>query len=92
VLRFIAPIPLREEIADHEAKEAIVRDSGVDWTIVRPPKLTDGVATGRYRAGDDIRTWAPVPMLSRADVADFIVKEAEQRAFVGRAPRILARS
>ena len=89
ILRYIAPLPLREEIADHEAKEAIVKASGTDWTIVRPPKLTDGPATGAYRVGEDITTRAPVPTLSRADVADFIVREAEARAYVRKAPRLL---
>lgn len=89
VLRFIASIPLRHEIADHEAKEAIVRDSGTAWTIVRPPKLTDAAATGSYRVGETITTWAPVPTLSRADVAAFIVRELEQPQFVHKAPRLL---
>jgi len=89
VLRYIAPIPLRAEIADHEAKEQLVRASGLDWTIVRPPKLTDGPRTGRYRAGETIRTLAPIPTLSRADTADFMLHELEQPAFVGGAPRLL---
>ena len=89
VLRFVAPILLREEIADHEVKEAIVKSSGTDWTIVRPPKLTDRAASGRYRIGDGIRTWVPLPMLARADVAEFIVRELEQPAYIHKAPRLL---
>ena len=89
VLRYIAPIPLRAEIADHEAKERTVRSSSLEWTIVRPPKLTDGPLTGRYRAGETIRTWAPVPTLSRADVADFMVREVENPAFLKGTPRLL---
>ena len=57
VLRYIAPIPLREEIADHEAKEKLVRSSTLDWTIVRPPKLTNGPRTGKYRSGENVKTW-----------------------------------
>ncbi len=60
VLRFIAPLPLRHEIADHEAKEALIKASTMDWTIVRPPKLTNG-RRANYRVGVDIETWAPVP-------------------------------
>lgn len=89
VLRFVAPLPLRHEIADHERKEALVRASELDWTIVRPPKLTDAPATGAYRVGEDISTWAPVPTLARADVAAFIVRELEQPQFVRKAPRLL---
>ena len=89
VLRYVAPIPLRHEIADHEAKEALIRASGLDWTIVRPPKLTDGPWTGRYRSGEEIHTWVPVPMLSRADVAHFMLQELDAPAYIGRALRLL---
>jgi putative NADH-flavin reductase len=88
VLRFIAPLPLRHEIADHETKEGLIRASAIDWTIVRPPKLTTGTRS-QYRVGDDIRTLAPVPTLSRSDVAHFIVGELENPRYVHRMPRLL---
>lgn len=90
ILRYVAPIPLRHEISDHEVKENLVRRSGLDWTIVRPPKLTMGCRTGRYRAGESITTMAPVPLLSRADLADFIVRELEQARFIRGVPRLLS--
>jgi putative NADH-flavin reductase len=89
ILRFIAPIPLRHEIADHETKEALIRASGIDWTIVRPPKLTNGPRSSGYRAGEQLRTWMPIPMLPRADVAHFIVGELEAPQFLQKAPRLL---
>ena len=89
VLRYIAPIPLRHEIADHEEKEALVRASNLDWTMVRPPKLTNGPLTGHYRSGDNITSFKPVPMLSRADVAHFILKELAEPGYIGRAVRLL---
>lgn len=88
LLRFIAPLPLRHEIADHEAKEALIRASASDWTIVRPPKLTNGPRT-TCRVGLDITTWAPVPTLSRATVAHFIVDELETPQYVRATPRLL---
>lgn len=88
-LRFVAPLPLRHEIADHEAKEALVRASRLDWTIVRPPKLTNGPVTGRYRCGEAIATWKPVPLVSRGDVAHFILEELQHPAHVHQAPRLL---
>lgn len=89
ILRYVARIPLRHEIADHEAKEALVKASELDWTIVRPPKLTNGPRTGRYRSGEQITTWKPLPLLSRADVVDFILHELAHPRFVRRAPRLL---
>jgi putative NADH-flavin reductase len=88
VLRFIAPLPLRHEIADHETKEALIRASTIDWTIVRPPRLSSGPRS-QYRVGEDIRTLAPVPTLSRSDVAHFIVGELENPRYVHRMPRLL---
>lgn len=89
ILRFIAPLPLRHEISDHETKEALIKASGIDWTIVRPPKLTNGSRSSGYRAGEDLTTWVPIPLLSRADVAHFIVGELESPNFVQKAPRLL---
>ncbi len=89
ILRHIAPIPLRHEIADHEAKEALVTASSLDWTIVRPPKLTNGPRTGHYRSGLHITTWVPLPLIARADVADFILRELAQPEYIHQAPRLL---
>lgn len=89
LLRYVAPIPLRHEIADHESKEALIRASHLDWTIVRPPKLTNGLRTGRVRAGETISTWNPMPLLSRADVVDFVLGELADAKYVRQAPRLL---
>jgi putative NADH-flavin reductase len=89
ILRYVAPVPLRHEISDHEEKEGLVVASNLDWTIVRPPKMTSGPGTGKYRYGEEIRTFAPVPLMSRADVADFMLREAVDGSFVRRKPRLL---
>lgn len=89
VLGRIAPLPLRHEIADHVAKEALVRASGLDWTIVRPPKLNEGPYTGRYLDGEHISTRKPIPMLSRADAADFILRSLDNPLTVGKVMRLL---
>ncbi len=36
-------------VVDSAGMEEIVQNSGLDWTIVRPPRLTDGPRTGKYR-------------------------------------------
>ena len=89
MLRYIARWPLRSEIADHEAKEALIRSSQLDWTLVRAPKLTNGPYTGTYRAGDGIASRSQLPVLSRADVADFMLSQIVDTTYVGRAPRVL---
>jgi putative NADH-flavin reductase len=63
-----------------------VRHSGLDWTIVRVPMLTDDPATGRVRSGyvgKDIGT-----RLARADLAAFMLKQLDTMTYVGQAPAI----
>jgi uncharacterized protein YbjT (DUF2867 family) len=52
--------------------EDVLRDSDLDWTIVRPPRLTDKPVTGRYRTayGQNIRRGV---FVSRADVAHYML-------------------
>jgi putative NADH-flavin reductase len=63
-------------LADASDMENILETSGLDWTIVRPPRLTDKPYTGAYRVRED-----HLPRfgftISRADVADFVLKCAE---------------
>jgi putative NADH-flavin reductase len=65
-------------VADSAAMEQVFEKSGLDWTMVRPPKLTDGPSTGRYRMRE-----GHLPSfgfsISRADVADFMIRAAEKR-------------
>ena len=89
VIRHIAKYPLRHEIADHEAKEALIRGSRCDWTIVRAPKLSNGQPTGRYREGEDIVARSLFPVLPRADVAAFLLRQLREDSYVRKAPRLL---
>jgi len=89
VIRFVARHPLRHEIADHEAKEQLIRASATEWTIVRAPRLSDGPFTGRYRAGEDIVARSLFPALARADVADFMLRQLTDDTYLRRAPRVL---
>ncbi|KAA9153845.1 NAD(P)H-binding protein [Microbacterium lushaniae] len=76
-----------EKMTDKESMEPLIASSRLDWTIVRPPMLRDGPATGAYRTGEDlpIRLWH---FIGRADLADFLVREAEEPQYVRRYPRI----
>jgi len=59
--------------ADLALMEDVLAGSGLDWTVVRPPQLTDKPLTGRYRTayGQNIRGGFSVP---RADVAQFMLR------------------
>jgi putative NADH-flavin reductase len=68
-------------LADASAMERIFRESDLDWTMVRPPELTDKPYTGKYRVRE-----AHLPpfgfKISRADVADFMIKTAENQSSI----------
>ena len=70
---------------DKDVQERIVRRSKLDWVIVRPVILTDGPKTNTYRALVDPRDWT-CGFISRADVADFLVKQINDDAFLHKAP------
>jgi putative NADH-flavin reductase len=85
----IVPLVLKNEVADHEAKETIIRQSRLDWTIVRPAKLTNGSRTNAYRHGPNVKTTSLFPTISRADVADFMLKQIDNAGYVRQAVAIL---
>ena len=70
---------------DKDVQERIVRRSRLDWVIVRPVILTDGPKTKAYRASVDPRDWK-CGFISRADVADFLVKQIGVTPFLHKTP------
>ena len=72
---------LRGIFADKRSAEEKLKASSLDWTIVYPVLLTNGPLSGRYRAGERLELHG-MPRIARADVAHFILEEAERRAFV----------
>jgi putative NADH-flavin reductase len=85
----VAPLLLRNVVADHEEKEAIIRRSGLEWIIVRPPRLTHGPPKGDYRTGMDIRATSLVPRISRADLAHFMLSQLSEDTYVRRTPAVM---
>lgn len=84
--KFFFATLLRSSRDDHETQEAAVKESGLDWTIVRPSGLTETPRTGIYDVGENIL--ATTSKIARADVADLIIKEVEENALIGKAVTI----
>ena len=76
---------LRHAFQDKEAQEKLVRASSLDWTIIRPGGLTDGPATGSYRAGLERSIGGQV---ARADVAAFALSQLASDEYIGKTPAI----
>jgi putative NADH-flavin reductase len=86
VNKFFYATLLKSSREDHEAQETVVRESALNWTIIRPSGLTDDPRTGVYEVGENIS--AKTSKIARADVADLILKELQQNAFVRKAVTI----
>lgn len=84
----IVSVFLRHAFADHERQEAVVKQSSLDWTIVRPPHLKDGPRTGVYRHGFPITDRQIKGRISRADVADFMLKQLTDDTYLRRTPGV----
>ena len=76
---------LGQAYQDKSRQEDLIRHSDLDWTIARPGILTGGPRTGRYKVISDRSKWRN-GFISRADVADFLVKQIIDRSYIGQAP------
>ncbi|MEL7475157.1 MAG: SDR family oxidoreductase [Cyanobacteria bacterium J06555_12] len=79
---------LRHVFADHERQEHDVETSGLEWTIVRPGAFVEGDRTGQYRHGFPGTDKTSKLSISRADVADFILKQLGDRSYLHQAPSL----
>lgn len=70
---------------DKSLQEKLIKESGLDWTIARPGVLLNGPKTGRYKVLREPSEWRN-GIISRANVADFLVKQIEDRNFIGVSP------
>jgi uncharacterized protein YbjT (DUF2867 family) len=77
---------LKAAFADHQVQEQQARDSGLEWVVARPGRLTNGPARHRYKKTTAIER---VPSsISRADVADFLVDACAAPNWVASAVQI----
>jgi putative NADH-flavin reductase len=80
LIRLISP----QVLADAAGHLEVLQASGLDWTVVRGPRLTDSPAAGAYRVG-----WAGVntsTQIPRADLATFILTQLDDTEFVHELP------
>jgi len=84
----LIPLFLRGLFADKEVQERIIKDSSLDWVIVRPAALTNGRRRGICRAGMDIGHWFFTVRISRADVADFMLQQLTDSTYLCKSPGV----
>jgi putative NADH-flavin reductase len=79
---------LRPAYADHELQEQYVKKSNLDWTIVRPAAFTDGDHSGKYLHGFATNDEKATLKISRADVADFLLKQLVDLHYLHKSPSL----
>jgi len=87
-IRLLLRMMAGQVLSDAEGHLRVLQDSGLDWTVVRAPRLLETPATGSYRvgrAGVNAST-----KISRADLADFILTQVEDRSFLRQMPFVSA--
>jgi putative NADH-flavin reductase len=85
--RVLLPFVVRNQYADKDRQEEIVRRSGLGWVIVRPARLTNESATGEYQvflSGDSYRATT----ISREDVAAFMLAQLTEDRCLHQTPVI----
>jgi putative NADH-flavin reductase len=70
---------LKDVYADKTKMEEIVTNSDLNWTVVRPGRLLDKELTEKYRIENKLFKGINIVGINRADVADFLIKQAEEQ-------------
>ena len=81
--RLFAATLLRGIYADKLIGDNLIRQSGLDWTIMHPSQLTDGPLTRRYRCGERLPL-SGMPKISRADTAHSMLERLTDSASIGK--------
>ena len=89
VIKYIAPKLLSTEVAGHESREKLIKQSQLKWTIVRAPTLSNGKHIAQFRSGEEISSKGFTVMISRADVADFMLRQLTDTTFIRRTPSVM---
>jgi uncharacterized protein YbjT (DUF2867 family) len=84
----VFPLMLKRIYDDKDVQEQMIKASGLEWTIARPGLLTNGPMTRKIRALTEPKAWR-FGSVSRADVADFLVREAFERRYLGKTPLLI---
>ena len=85
---FLAPLIMCHLYADHEGQESHVRNSPLDWVIVRPASFVKGPRTGVYQHGFTAADPSLKFKISHADVAEFMVKQLADDRYLRQSPSL----
>lgn len=81
-------VMLKKVYKDKDIMEKVIADSNMKWMIVRPGLLTNKKLTEDYRVETELKKGMKIKSIPRADVADFMVKQAEEPTMIGKFPAL----
>ena len=87
-MKLLFNLLLKRVYADKTEMERLIAAGYKRWEMVRPGRLTEGAMTGRYRVLDDLVKDMRVGAIPRADVAHFMVAQAEHPTYLGKYPAL----
>jgi putative NADH-flavin reductase len=79
---FTIPIILQFYFWDKYRQEKIIRASSLDWTIVQPGALKNKKPKGIWKEGDKVGNYLWTVGISRADVADFMIRQISATKYI----------
>lgn len=85
---FTIPVILLFYFLDKAKQENLIFKSNLDWTIVRPGQLHNGKKRTKYKHGPDVGSYILTKMVSRADVAHFILTQLNDNTYLRKTPGI----
>lgn len=86
IARVLLPLLVgRWRLQEAGLQETVIADSGLDWVILRAPRLVDGQGAGSYRIGNDLKTGFG-DKLSRADLATALLDQLKSDTFLRAIP------
>jgi putative NADH-flavin reductase len=87
--KVIVPLLFHNSAEDHELNKSMSKQRPADWIIIRPPMLTNGERTSAYRSGERLRAKSIIPRFSRADMAEFMLKQLADDTFLHKEPEVM---
>lgn len=89
IQKLIFKFILNNVYADKAKAELVIRNSKLQWTLIYPVILTNSPWTGKYKVGEHMEMKG-LPKISRADVADFMIKQIKDDSFIMKSPVLMS--
>ena len=85
--KIIFPWITKETYVDKDRQEALIRESSLDWIIVRPAAFNNGPQRGNLRAVTDLKN-ITIRSISRADAAAFVLEQLHSDRYLHKTPLV----